>query len=630
MGTFESAVDAVCMLPRSMHRHRALSLALVVVLAFLAVTATEAVPPKPEAPPALPESEQILLFLNRTLAWYERVGAQADLADQPTDILYVNDNRQLARQVVALSFESAKAQAQLIAGNAAANPTAPSAGRMQRMAQRAASTAGQLRREQDRLESLQQQLVSSGPADTARLTAAVAEAESRVAMAKARNEAISGIVGFANGTAGGGSDLLSQINALEQTITTSTSAPAASAIPAAARKGSPSSVVELIGDLMHLNQKDASLNSAIQAADSLQRDARVFTAPLMAMLTETRKRTDALMSETDTSDPAELLRRKTEIDALSIRFREVSAATTPLAKRRILLRAYETNVGRWRGSVLDQYHQNLRRLIYRGSALAILLLLVAGIAILWRRITYRYVADVKRRHHFLLIRRIVLLILVAGILVATFASDFSSLTTFLGLVTAGVAIALQDVILSLAGYFVIIGKYGIRAGDRVRIASVNGDVLDVGLVWIYLMELETRGTDQLPTGRIVEFPNSVVFDHSAGIFKQLPGTRFLWHEVSLSVPSHSDFRGTQERMLAAVESVFADYESAIDRQHRDMDRLLGTTTAAPRPHSRLRVAPGGVEIRVRYPVEIEKAGDIDDRIAAAVAEATQQNVTGAS
>jgi len=153
----------------------------------------------------------------------------------------------------------------------------------------------------------------------------------------------------------------------------------------------------------------------------------------------------------------------------------------------------------------------------------------------------------------------------------------------------------------------------------VRIAAVNGDVLDVGLVWIYLMELETRGSDQLPTGRVVEFPNSVVFDHSAGIFKQLPGTRFLWHEVSLTVPSDSDFRATQSKMLAAVESVFEQYRPAIEQQHRDMDRLLGMTTPPPRPHSRLRVAAGGMEIRVRYPVEIENAGEIDDEVAAAVA-----------
>jgi small-conductance mechanosensitive channel len=295
----------------------------------------------------------------------------------------------------------------------------------------------------------------------------------------------------------------------------------------------------------------------------------------------------------------------------------------PLVRRRVLLDAYKTNLGRWHSSVTEQHREELQRLLFRAIVLGVMLLIVVAIAVIWRRMTFRYVQDVKRRHHLLLIRRIVILILVAGILTATFASDVSSLTTFVGLLTAGIAIALQDVILSMAGYFVMIGKYGIRAGDRVRIASVNGDVLDVGLVWIYLIELETRGSDLLPTGRIVEFPNSVVFDHSAGIFKQLPGTRFLWHEVSLVVPRDSDFQSTQSRMLNAVEGVYGEYGDAIERQHRDMDRLLNISTVPPRPHSRLRIAPTGVEIRVRYPVEIANAGDTDDRIAAAVTEATR-------
>lgn len=573
----------------------------------------------PQTPRPLPDAPHILLFLDRTLAWSHRVDAQADLVDQPTDILYLNDNRHLSRQIVTLSFEAAKAEAQLVAGTASVTPAAGT-NRMQRMARRAADAAELLRSEEARLADLRRRLASSIPADRARLEAAVAEGESRVAMATSRNESVSGIVGFANEASGNGSgDVLSQINALEQTIST-----AAAPIPPAARRAASTSVVGLIGDLLRLHQKDNALRSAIGAADAPQREARALSAPLNPLLSQTRQRSDVLMNAPETNDPAELLRRKAALDALTARSRTLSAAMVPLAKRRILLDTYKANVGRWRSSVVEQYQENLRRLLYRGIILGILLLIVVGIAVLWRRVTFRYVADAKRRHHFLLIRRIVLLLLVVAIFTATFASDFSSLTTFIGLVTAGVAIALQDVILSLAGYFVMIGKYGIRAGDRVRIASVNGDVVDVGLVWIYLMELETRGSDQLPTGRIVEFPNSVVFERSAGIFKQLPGTHFLWHEVAMTVPANSDFRALQSRMLAAVESVFAEYRENIAKQHRDMDRLLRLSTPPPVPHSRLRIAPSGVEIRVRYPVEIDQAGDIDDQVAAAITESTRE------
>jgi len=582
---------------------------------FFAIALISAPAPQQREPM---DAAHVLAFLNHTIAWDERLDAQGALADQPTDVLYVNDNRQIGKQVVDLTFEAAKAEAQLLAASTPA-PAAPpnvNAQRLQRMTQRASSAAEQLRREQTHLADLQHSLKPGDPA--------IAEAQSRVAMAQARNDAVSGMVAIINSSAesAASNDLASQITALEQNFSASAAVRNAP-LPVAARKPPPSSVIGLIGDVITLNRKATALETASHGADVLQRDARNFTAPLAALLGNTRQRADALMNAPDTTDAAELQRRKSALDALTQQFREVSAAMMPLVRRRVLLDAYKTNVGRWHASVTEQHREELQRLLFRAIVLGVMLLIVVAIAVIWRRMTFRYVHDVKRRHHFLLIRRIVILILVAAILAATFASDVSSLTTFVGLLTAGIAIALQDVILSMAGYFVIIGKYGIRAGDRVRIASVNGDVLDVGLVWIYLIELETRGSDQLPTGRIVEFPNSVVFDHSAGIFKQLPGTRFLWHEVSLVVPRDSDFQSTQSQMLNAVEGVYGEYGEAIERQHRDMERLLNTTTAPPRPHSRLRIAPAGVEIRVRYPVEIANAGDIDDRIAAAVTEATR-------
>jgi small-conductance mechanosensitive channel len=117
---------------------------------------------------------------------------------------------------------------------------------------------------------------------------------------------------------------------------------------------------------------------------------------------------------------------------------------------------------------------------------------VYGISELWRRAIYRYVTDVRRRYQFLLIRRIVLWFVIAIIIAAAFASELGAVTTFAGLMTAGIAVALQNVILSIAGYFFLIGKYGLRVGDRVQIADVTGDVVDIGLVRMHIMEV-TRG-----------------------------------------------------------------------------------------------------------------------------------------
>src|SRR5258707_15767020 len=101
------------------------------------------------------------------------------------------------------------------------------------------------------------------------------------------------------------------------------------------------------------------------------------------------------------------------------------------------------------------------------------------------------------------------------ILVLAFATQLGSAVTFAGLLTAGIAVALQNVIVSVVAYFFLIGKYGIRVGDRVQIAGVNGEVVDIGLVRIHVMELGGPG-DAQPTGRIVALSNSIVFQPTAG------------------------------------------------------------------------------------------------------------------
>src|SRR5260370_9826248 len=119
----------------------------------------------------------------------------------------------------------------------------------------------------------------------------------------------------------------------------------------------------------------------------------------------------------------------------------------------------------------------------------------------------------------------------------------------MGFAAAGIAVALQNVILSIAGYFFLIGRYGIKVGDRVSVAGVTGDVIEIGLVKLSLMELAGSGNDRQPTGRVVVFSNAIVFQPSGNFFKQLPGTNFIWNEVSLTLAPDCDYRLAEKRLL---------------------------------------------------------------------------------
>jgi small-conductance mechanosensitive channel len=245
-----------------------------------------------------------------------------------------------------------------------------------------------------------------------------------------------------------------------------------------------------------------------------------------------------------------------------------------------------------------------------GFALAVVFIL----AEIWRKATLRYIRDARRRYQFLLIRRIVLWCAVGITVAFSLATEIGSLATFAGLITAGIAVALQNVILAIAGYFFLVGKYGVRVGDRVQISGVTGNVVDIGLIRLHLMELAGPGTDRQPTGRVVVFSNSIVFQPSASFFKQIPGTNFGWHEVKLILSPDSDYHVAEERMLNVVQSVYAKYRSKIEDQHRHMEQTFALGVDVPAPKSRLRLTQTGLEVVIQYPLDLERSAEVDDQI----------------
>ena len=270
----------------------------------------------------------------------------------------------------------------------------------------------------------------------------------------------------------------------------------------------------------------------------------------------------------------------------------------------------------WRDNAKSQYVDALKALGVRLAILMALLAIVFAVAEAWRRGVLRYIHEPRRRYQMLLVRRIVFWALVVAILGFTFATDLGSLATFAGLLTAGLAVAMQSVLVSIVGYFFLIGKYGIRVGDRVQIGSVNGEVIELGLVRLHLMELSGQ-VPPGPTGRVVAFANSIVFQASGGIFKQIPGVNLAWHDITLGLPSKADTSAMKEKLLAAANQVLSEYSEDMARQTREIHKttsLPSEAEARAEAQVQLRFSASGVEALVRYPVQLEHAAEIDERI----------------
>jgi small-conductance mechanosensitive channel len=578
-------------------------------------------------------SAALLQYLNRAASWYRQLDVQRQMATDPEEGLVVHENLDIANQVVSLAFDFARLQADAIEKDAASRaPASDEAGAARFLSlRRMLGTVEQnIRQNQAELQSLRQKAAAETGRQRELLQARIDETESEIQLAQARRESLRSMSEFVGGASAGGlgaSGIREKIEALARSI------PAAFVKPGAAQSTSkgvgdlvaptppvtalaktPSGIWSLAVDVFALSSRTGALQEAIQATQALGEDVKQLRAPFVKTLRELSKRGDEMAASAETSDPIVLVQQKAIFDALTAQFKRTSDSLLPLSKQGILLDLYQKNLASWRGSLRTRYDAELRDLLIRVAVLLLLLGALAGGAELWRRAIFRYVRDARRRYQYLVLRKVVFWCVVGIVLVFSFANELGSIATFAGLITAGVAVALQSVILSIVAYFFLIGRYGIRVGDRVQVAGVTGEVLDVGLVRFHLIELPSSG-EKTASGRVVAFSNSVVFQPTAGFFKQIPGTNFRWHEVAVTMPPTSDYLRAEDRLRAVVEGVFADYREEMEKQHRQMEKTLtATPTGALRPESRISPSASGLDVVIRYPVDLANAAGIDDRV----------------
>lgn len=585
-------------------------------------------------PSTLADAPGVVSYLNQTIVWYRQLTIQQEIASEPSDVVFLNQNRQLADQVVRLSFDFARADALLLSQKGQKGgeltPGTSGPGRYQSLLAMAAKADQQVKAKQQELAGLRAQLDVAVGRRRATLVSTMAETQSELDLLQARRDSLHSMIEFVSGrnvsglTAG---SLQAEIEDLARTVpaaaTDSGKAAAQSASVAAAvqQKPAPSGILAILTELFGLRRRIRTLDQSIAQTSALASSSKALRTPLISNLRQLIKRGDELSNQPDSQNSTILSQQKQQLDDLTAQFKQLSAVVLPLGKQSILLDLYNRSLGNWRDTVQSQYASEIKSLVLRLIVLAVILGFVFVLSSVWRRATFRYVQDVRRRYQFLLLRRIVVWSLIAVVVAVAFASELGTLATFAGLLTAGIAVALQNVILSVAGYFFLIGKYGVRVGDRVQIAGVTGEVVDIGLVRLHLMEIG-KGSGGTPTGRMVVFSNSVVFQPSAGLFKQIPGTRFDWHEMTLTVAAESDYRQVEQRLTAAVNAVFENYRERMEKQRHSMEKSLGPLSVnSLHPETRLRLAQGGLEVVIRYPVELDDSNKIDDRIAREVLDA---------
>jgi small-conductance mechanosensitive channel len=584
------------------------------------------------------EGDGVLAFLEQSVSWYRQVTAQQQLVTEPNDAIVFGENRRIADQVMRLAFEFARGRAKALAksGAGAVQEQPEASAQYQNLRDLVARTDAQVKQTEQELAGLKQKLATAPEKKREVLKSQVAEVQSELDLTQARQEVLRNMLEFTSAAATSNahqSGLSARIEVLARSLPASaTESPAGgekaekndtavAPVVATERKTESSGIFALLTETLSTWGKLKTLESSLASTDALSQSLKDIRTPLITHIRELTHRGDELAHEPDSSDPVVLAQQRKELDGLTAQFKQASTAILPLSKQNVLLDLYKRNATSWRNTVHLQLLATRKSLLWHLAVLGAVLACIFALSELWRRMTFRYVQDAHRRHQFLLIRRVVVIVVVVIVVILAFASGLSSVTTFAGLLTAGVAVSLQNVILAVAGYFFLIGKYGVRVGDRIQVSDITGDVMDIGLIRLHMMEVSGIPAPR-PTGRVVAFSNAVVFQ-PGGIFKQIPGTSFRWHEIKLTASSGSDYRRTEKTMLETVRRIFAEYRERIDSQRRSMERVLPSVALESfDPESRLSLTEEGLQIIVRYAVDLVNATEIDDRMIREVLAAT--------
>jgi hypothetical protein len=414
------------------------------------------------------QGQAILQHLNDMLRFYRAATTKIQKAGEPSDILYAEQSKAQATQIAQLAFQSARNEAALLTRvNAPANvsPADEGATGSQPQSQRIAAARA-------RIVSQITALQAVDAANDASL--AHADAKTRPALLQ-KQEQIDGEFKFLEATI----DALDRVANLTERQSGRTGligdierlADSAPELTSGTGKSITAPPLENVGDTQHagivtqasvlfdLLSARRSIDQQIAQIDHLRDQANNLREPFLNVLRSLIQQGENLSQQTINTNATlangtqDILATRKQFDQLTSTFRVLSSAMLPLTQELTVLQEQRGTLSSWRIAIDTEYKSILRSLLIRAAFIAGALVLLALASQLWGRATVRYVSDLRRRRQLLVVRRVVIGFVGGLILIFGFVTQFSSLATFAGFISAGIAVGLQTILLSVAAYF---------------------------------------------------------------------------------------------------------------------------------------------------------------------------------
>ena len=233
------------------------------------------------------------------------------------------------------------------------------------------------------------------------------------------------------------------------------------------------------------------------------------------------------------------------------------------------------------------------------------------------------VSNIARMHTSKKIFGSVLSIMLMLIIAKIWIEDQKSMVNFLGLLAAGLAIALQDMIKCFAGWIYILLRRPFSTGDRVQIGETQGDVIDIGAWKVTLNEINDWADQDQSTGRIIHIPNSQLL--TKPIANYTAEFAYIWNELRFIITFESDWQKTRELMDKTCDRHVQKFteKEAKNLRHSSENYMLVYTKLTPIVYTAIK--ENGVQITLRYLVKPRDRRFSEDKIWRAILTIIDEN-----
>ncbi|MCK8823653.1 mechanosensitive ion channel family protein [Fuchsiella alkaliacetigena] len=259
-------------------------------------------------------------------------------------------------------------------------------------------------------------------------------------------------------------------------------------------------------------------------------------------------------------------------------------------------------------SLFDWNNPFIQKLAFSAIVIFLAYLLAFGIV----RFINIKIENLKKRHRT---RRYIYYVttgLALIVLALIWLEQTANFVTYLGFISAGVALALHEVIINIAGWVLVLIRRPFDLGDRIEWGDVCGDVIDVRVFYTTLLEVGNWVESDQSTGRLVHIPNSTIFKRPA--YNYTDGFPYIWNEMHFLVTFESDWKKAKQIVLNMALKECESIQEKARQEIKKMARRYMIRYSKLSPITYTDIKDSGVEITLRYLTSVRRRRVIQNQL----------------